>query len=183
MNHPQGFVFCAQQSSTLTPGRLELPPQPSNVPSLENTTLWTFIKYYTQTQCNNPGCWVFHLSPPAVPITLSMYTLKTLIHELAMPNPISPPDNVPVTQHLIIIGMFLNIALKSILSLQSSSISRLHHGIPINHQQSYCCPYTYLSLWLSCMLWIPYSWGIIQNSQRNPALCYRTLWNQRPPLP
>lgn len=91
---------------TTLPGRLELPPRPSNVPSSANATLWTFIKGHTQTQRNNFGRRVIHLNPPAVPITPTMYTLETLIHELAMPNPISCPDDVPLAKHLIIIGMF-----------------------------------------------------------------------------
>jgi len=90
---------------TSLPGELKLLPQPSNVSSSANTTLWTFFKCHLQTQHNNYGCKVIHLNPPLATITPSMYTLETLICELAMPNPISCSDDVLVTDHLIIIGM------------------------------------------------------------------------------
>jgi len=89
---------------TSLPGELKLPPRPSNVSSSANTTLWTFIKCHLQTQRNNYGCKVIHLNPPSATITPSMYTLETLIRELAMPNPISCSDDVLVTDNLIIIG-------------------------------------------------------------------------------
>lgn len=89
---------------TSLPGKLELPPRPSNVSRSANTTLWTFIKCHVRAQRNNFGCKLIHLNPPSATITPLMYTLETLIDELAMENPISCSDDVPVTKYLIIIG-------------------------------------------------------------------------------
>jgi hypothetical protein len=100
------------QISTL-PGGIQLPPRPSNTPSSANATLWMLVRCHIQSRCNDPGRRVIHFNPPAVPITPMMYSLETLIRELAMPNPISHPDDTPAVDHLIVIGMFLNLILNT----------------------------------------------------------------------
>lgn len=88
------------------PAKLHLPSRPLNTSSSVNTTLWSFVKCHAQAQRGHPGRRLYHLNPPAVPITPHTFTLETLIREFAMPNPISCPDDTPIPQHLIIIGVF-----------------------------------------------------------------------------
>jgi hypothetical protein len=86
------------------PTKPELPPRPSNMQTSANATLWSFIKCHSQARRNHPGRLVLHFNPPSTAITPSMYDLEVLIQALSMGNPISPPDNESIPQHLIIIG-------------------------------------------------------------------------------
>lgn len=86
------------------PGGLNLPLRPSNTPMSANDTLWTFVQCHKRATRGHCGRRSMYLIPPTEPITLSMYKLETLIQQLAMPNPISCPDDTPIPEHLIIIG-------------------------------------------------------------------------------
>lgn len=144
--------------STL-PAKLQLPSRPINVLSSVNTTLWSFVKCHSQAQRGHYGRRLYHLNPPLVPITPHTFTLETLIKELAMPNPISCPDDTPIPQHLIIIGVFFNVIEMTDLYLtpKSSSVSGLRYRASLKHRGSSRHPYQHMSLWLSRMLWIPHS--------------------------
>ena len=88
------------------PGRLNLPLRLSNTPMSANDTLWTFVQCHKRAARRHCGHRLMYLVPPTEPITLSMYKLETLIQVLATPNPISCPDDTPIPENLIIIGMF-----------------------------------------------------------------------------
>jgi len=87
------------------PSELVLPPRPPNMPSSANSTLWTFVQCHSQLQRGHPGRRSLDIIPPKSSITPPMYTLKTVIRELATPNPICYTDSTSFPQDLVIIGM------------------------------------------------------------------------------
>jgi hypothetical protein len=88
------------------PGRINLPARPPGVSESVNSTVWTFVRCFSQTVRGRSGRQKYHLVPPN-PMPTSKWTLNFLVKEFSVINPISGPDDTPVPQDLIIIGGLL----------------------------------------------------------------------------
>jgi hypothetical protein len=86
------------------PAGIELPPRPPKLSNSVNSTLWTFVNCPLQTVRGKYGRKVLNLVlPMATPTT--KWTLDLLTEDFSVENPISRPDNTPMPQRLIVIGV------------------------------------------------------------------------------
>lgn len=104
------------------PGRIMLPPRPSNMNDSVNATLWTFVKCFSQAVRGQKGRRSYSLVPPE-PTPTYRWTLDLLREEFAVLNPISGLDDTPVPQQLVIIGTSLQFSSNNYLYLTPRSSS------------------------------------------------------------
>lgn len=145
------------------PARIQLPSRPSYMPVSANATLWTFVKLFTKTLRNQYGRQMYHLVPPSAP-PITKWTLNLLIEEFAVPNPISAPDDAPVPQNLIIIGLWSQFSSEKYpySTFTSPSFPWVCYRPFVQHRRFCQDSYQYQSLWLPCMFWISCPGTIVQ---------------------
>jgi len=88
------------------PADIQLPARPTRSTHSVNSTLWIFVECLLKPVRGRPGHKACHFVPPGA-IPTARWTPDVLMSDFSVPNPISGPDDAPVPQRLIIIGVLM----------------------------------------------------------------------------
>lgn len=128
---------------------VNLPRAPSSIRNSLNGTVWSLVKLQPETIKKSGGRRRFFFNPPPGPPTPATFSLRALVDEFGVPNPLSRDNGGVVPQSLIIVCKYISIRTKRGLTRKKAP------GLRALSRQLYIISTTLLSFQITSLALIP----------------------------